>query len=362
MNNSPIRDSQDVETTSSHKKVAVLAGEGVGPEVVEQGVRILTAAAKLEDLEIRTTECMIGEAAFNANGKGLPDATLEVCKQSDAVLFGAVSKHGLLELRQGCNFFANLRPVNMWGELINKSSLRPEVAEGCDILFVRELVGGIYFGPSGTEPSSHRPYSYHTMKYYDDQIQQVARVAFAQARKRRQSVVLAHKENALPKIRWCELTKEISQDYNDVSLTPMLVDTVAMELVRQPNQFDVILAGNLFGDILSDIGAGIVGSIGLLPSASLNENEQGMYEAIHGTAPELANTDTVNPIATLLSVAMMFEVWGHSNTAKNIEKAVRQAVADGYRTVDIADGKTGCSTRDFTSAVLERMSSELVAV
>lgn len=342
----------------SNKKsftVVILPGEGIGPEVIAHAMTILQAVLELENLNIVFKEGLIGQKALDATGFGLPIDTLNMCKNADAILFGAVSKHGLLELRSGCNFFANLRPVKIWPELLDCSTLKSDTIAETDILFVRELVGGLYFGPSGVEENNGNPYAYHTMQYYDYQIRQIAQVAFEQAQKRSGSIVLAHKENALPKIRWCSLVAELATEYPNIVVQPMLVDTVAMELVREPKQFDTILSGNMFGDILSDIGAGITGSIGLLPSASLNGNGQGMYEAIHGTAPQLVGKNRVNPTATIMSVAMLLGNWGYNRAATRIEQAVRTAINDGFRTADIATNNNFVSSSVFTEAIVERL-------
>ncbi|MCT7969936.1 3-isopropylmalate dehydrogenase [Laspinema sp. D1] len=317
-------------------RVVALPGEGIGPEVVDASVKILQHLAKLEGFSLTIDYALIGQPAFNEFGNFFPTQTAQVCEGADGILFGAVTKGGILELRQHFNFFINLRPVRPFEILLNKSSLQPHKIQGVDILFVRELISGIYFGPSGRIEDDDGAYGYHTMKYYDWQIRRIAKVALCKAQERRGFLTVAHKENALPQIPWSRLVQEEAQHFPDVTVEPMLVDNLAMQLVREPKRFDVILAGNLFGDILSDIGGALVGSIGLLPSVSLNEHGFGLYEAIHGTAPDIAGKGIANPLGTIGAVILMLQQWGEIQAATSLLQAIERVLAQGYRTADLA--------------------------
>lgn len=299
-------------------QLVALPGEGVGPEVVEAALTVLMHLATLHGFSVRVVYGLVGEPALQRFGLGFPEATAQLCEGADGILFGAVSKAGLLELRKRFDLFANLRPVRPSKNLLHRSSIKPEKLDGVDILFVRELVSGIYFGPSGRVTEVSDPYGFHTMQYADSEIRRIARVALQQAQQRRQKLAIAHKENALPYIPWTRLVQEEAAAFPDITLMPMLVDNLAMQLVINPQQFDVILAGNLFGDILSDIGGAIAGSIGLLGSASLNANGFGMYEAIHGTAPDIAGKGIANPMGTLASVELMLQQWGEQDAADHL--------------------------------------------
>lgn len=318
-----------------HYRVVALPGEGIGPEVVGAAVVVLKQLASWASFSVDVAWGLIGEPAIQQFGVGFPEATAHLCQQADGIVFGAVSKAGLLELRQQLDVFANLRPVRPSPSLLHRSPIKAEKLQGVDILFVRELVSGIYFGASGRSHDAHGPYGFHTMQYSDRDIRRIANVALQQAQQRRHHLTIAHKENALPHIPWIRLVQEEAIAFPGVTLCPMLVDNLAMQLVLNPQQFDVILAGNLFGDILSDIGGAIVGSIGLLGSASLNADGLGIYEAIHGTAPDIAGQGIANPMGTLASVAMMLQQWGEVEAAQRLMDAQEILLARGDRTVDL---------------------------
>jgi 3-benzylmalate dehydrogenase len=316
-------------------RVVALPGEGIGLEVVEATLTILQQVAQCHNFKLQIDYGAIGQSAFIQYGSYFPEATAQLCSQADGILFGAVSKGGLLELRKRFDFFVNLRPVKTFPSLLDKSSLKRDRLLGVDILFVRELVSGIYFGAGGRGEDEQGSYGYHTMQYYDWQIRRIAKVALEKAQTRRGLLTIAHKENALPYLPWTSLVSEIAQQYPDVTIEPMLVDNLAMQLVINPQHFDVILAGNLFGDILSDLGGALVGSIGLLGSASLNEANFGLYEPIHGTAPDITGKNQANPLGTLASAMMMLEVWGELSAVASLQQAWERILAKGYRTHDL---------------------------
>lgn len=316
-------------------KIAALPGEGIGLEVVAATLTILHQVAIKHEFELQVNYGVIGESALQQYGSYFPQATANLCSQADGILFGAVNKGGLLELRKRFDFFINLRPVKIFPSLIDKSSLKRDRLLEVDILFVRELVSGIYFGASGRSEDHRGSYGYHTMQYYDWQIKRIAKVALAKARSRRGLLTVAHKENALSHLPWSKLVREVVVEYPQVKIEPMLIDNLAMQLVINPQRFDVILAGNLFGDILSDLGGALVGSIGLLGSASLNEAGFGMYEAIHGTAPDIAGTNRANFLGTLASAMMMLEQWGEVEAVDSLQQAWNEILARGYRTRDL---------------------------
>ena len=268
-------------------------------------------------------------------GEYLPKKTLQLCEGSDGILFGSVTKGGLLALRKHFDLFANLRPVKPSPSLLNLSPIKADRLANVDLLFVRELVSGIYFGQSerGTD------YGFHTMRYADAEIRRVAKVALQYAQARRQRLCVAHKENALPYLHWRQLVQAEASAFPDVSVEPMLVDNLAMQLVMRPADFDVILAGNLFGDILSDLGGAIAGSIGLLGSASLNADRFGMYEAVHGTAPDIAGKGIANPLGTLAGMSLMLQQWGEIKAAQTLIAIQEKILAQGYRTADLVQPK-----------------------
>lgn len=340
-------------------KLAILPGDGIGPEIVAQAVKVLNALK----LEISMTEAPIGGAGYEAVGDPLPDATLQLAKDSDAVLLGAVGdwkydklerhlrpERGLLRIRKELNLFANLRPALLYPELAAASTLKPEVVSGLDIMIVRELTGDIYFGqPRGisTLENGERE-GINTMRYNESEIRRIGRVAFDIAMKRNKKVCSVDKANVLETTElWRQVMIELSAEYPEVELSHMYVDNAAMQLIRAPKQFDVMVTGNIFGDILSDEASMLTGSIGMLPSASLDANNKGMYEPSHGSAPDIAGKDIANPLATILSAAMMLRyTFNDEATALKIEDAVKTALAQGYRTADIyTDGckKVGCS-------------------
>jgi 3-isopropylmalate dehydrogenase len=321
-------------------RLVALPGEGIGIEVVEAAIAILQKIAQIKGFCVSIDYGLIGEPAFKAYGDYFPATTAQLCTGADGILFGAVSRGGLLELRKHFDFFANLRPVRTFDYLFDKSSLKTEKLKGVDILFVRELTSGIYFGASGRDALGQGAYGYHTMYYADWEIRRIARVALQKAQGRRGLLTVAHKENALPHLPWTRLTQEEAKDFPTVTVEPMLVDNLAMQLVIAPQRFDVILASNLFGDILSDIGGAIVGSIGLLGSASLNNNGFGMYEAVHGTAPDIAGKGIANPVGTLAGVVLMLQQWGEIEAAEALLQAQENIFCKGYRTADLFSQKT----------------------
>jgi len=341
-------------------KIAVLPGDGIGPEIVAQAVKVLKAL-NLKDLTL--TEAPIGGAGYEASGDPLPDATLKLAKESDAVLLGAVGdwkydklerhlrpERGLLRIRKELNLFANLRPALLYPELAGASTLKPEVVSGLDLMIIRELTGDIYFGqPRGisTLENGERE-GINTMRYNESEIRRIGRVAFDIAMKRSKKVCSVDKANVLETTElWRQVMIELSAEYPEVELSHMYVDNAAMQLIRAPKQFDVMVTGNIFGDILSDEASMLTGSIGMLPSASLDANNKGMYEPSHGSAPDIAGKDIANPLATILSVAMMLRyTFNDEANALNVENAVKKALAQGYRTADIVtDGctKVGCN-------------------
>ncbi|MEZ0238271.1 MAG: 3-isopropylmalate dehydrogenase [Methylophilaceae bacterium] len=340
-------------------KIAVLPGDGIGPEIVAQAVKVLKAL----NIGMEMEEAPIGGAGYEAAGDPLPDATLKLAKEADAVLLGAVGdwkydklerhlrpERGLLRIRKELNLFANLRPALLYPELASASTLKPEVVSGLDIMIVRELTGDIYFGqPRGisTLENGERE-GINTMRYNESEIKRIGRVAFDIAMKRNKKVCSVDKANVLETTElWRQVMIELSAEYPEVELSHMYVDNAAMQLVRAPKQFDVMVTGNIFGDILSDEASMLTGSIGMLPSASLDANNKGMYEPSHGSAPDIAGKDIANPLATILSAAMMLRYTFNDETnAVRIEDAVKKALAQGYRTGDIwteGTNKVGCN-------------------
>ena len=340
-------------------KIAVLPGDGIGPEIVAQAVKVLRAL----DIGLEMEEAPIGGAGYEVAGDPLPEATLKLAQQADAVLLGAVGdwkydtlprdmrpERGLLRIRKELNLFANLRPALLYPELASASTLKPEVVAGLDIMIVRELTGDIYFGqPRGisTLDNGERE-GINTMRYNESEIRRIGRVAFDIAMKRNKRVCSVDKANVLETTElWRHVMIEIAKDYPEVELSHMYVDNAAMQLVRAPKQFDVMVTGNIFGDILSDEASMLTGSIGMLPSASLDENNKGMYEPSHGSAPDIAGQDIANPLATILSAAMMLRYTCNDEAnAVRIENAVKKTLAQGYRTADICtDGcnNVGCN-------------------
>ena len=343
---------------SKQYKIAALPGEGIGIEVVAATLTILQQTAIKHNFLLQIDYGEIGQIAFDKHGTYLPEATVKVCRQADGILFGAVSKGGLLELRQQFDLFVNLRPVKVFPSLINNSSLKSDRLTRVDILFVRELVSGIYFGASARGENERGSYGYHTMQYEDWQIRRIAKVALDKAQARTGLLTIAHKENALPHLPWTRLVTEVAKDYPNVKVEPMLVDNLAMQLVINPQRFDVILAGNLFGDILSDLGGALVGSIGLLGSASLNKTGFGLYEPIHGTAPDIAGKNQANPLGTLASGMIMLEQWGETAAVADLQQAWNKILDRGYRTPDLYfhESETLVSTQELVELFLAELS------
>lgn len=354
-------------------KIAILPGDGIGKEIVEQAVRVLGAL----DLTFETETALVGGAAYEAHGHPLPDETLKLAMEADAILFGAVGdwkydslerslrpEQAILGLRKNLGLFANLRPAICYEELVDASSLKPELIAGLDILIIRELTGDIYFGqPRGRRIATdgHFPGSdeaFDTMRYSRPEIERIAHVAFQAARKRDKRVTSVDKSNVLETFQfWKDVVTDVGQQYPDVMLDHMYVDNAAMQLVRAPKKFDVIVTGNMFGDILSDEAAMLTGSIGMLPSASLNASNKGLYEPSHGSAPDIAGKGIANPLATILSAAMMLRFsLNQLEAADRIEAAVKNVLSQGLRTADIfGDGTTRVSTVGMGDAVVKAL-------
>ncbi|MEW6695040.1 MAG: 3-isopropylmalate dehydrogenase [Pseudomonadota bacterium] len=354
-------------------KIAILPGDGIGPEIIAEAVKVLNALR----LPLEMATAPVGGAAYAAHGHPLPEATLALARDADAVLFGAVGdwkydtlprhlrpEQAILGLRKALGLFANLRPAICYAQLTHASSLKPELVAGLDILIVRELTGDIYFGqPRGRRSAPDGPFAgtdeaYDTMRYSRPEIERIAHVAFQAARKRRRKVTSVDKANVLETFQfWKEVVTEVHRDYPDVELEHMYVDNAAMQLVKAPKKFDVIVTGNMFGDILSDEAAMLTGSIGMLPSASLNERGQGLYEPSHGSAPDIAGQGIANPLATILSAAMMLRYsLQMPEAADRIEAAVQRVLADGLRTPDIhSEGTRRVGTAEMGDAVVRAL-------
>ncbi len=332
--------------------ILVIPGDGIGPEIVSQAVRVLETLRAAAGLEVNLEYAELGGAAHDKTGHSLPESTLSMAKASDALLFGAAGgpkwdtlpraerpETALLRLRRELDLFANLRPAILFPALASSSSLKNEIVAGLDILIIRELTGGIYFGePRGVETlDSGRRRGINTLVYHDDEISRIAGVAFEIARQRSGQLCSIDKANVLETTEfWREVVTEVGTRYPDVELSHMLVDNAAMQLVRAPKQFDVIVTTNMFGDILSDISAMLTGSIGMLPSASLDKNQKGLYEPVHGTAPDIAGEDKANPMATILSLAMLLRyTMKQDDLADIVEKSVERVIERGLRTPDI---------------------------
>ncbi len=338
-------------------RVVLLPGDGIGPEITAVARTLLEAVSARHGFSLEFSEAPIGGSAIDATGEPLPASTLEACKAADAVLLAAIGsprfdglpreqrpESGLLALRSGMELFANLRPVKIVPALIGASSLRPEVVEGVDLMVVRELTGGIYFGqPKGRVQADGEERAFNTMTYSDSEIDRIARVAFKLACERRGQLCSVDKANVLDVSQlWRDRVEVMKSDYAAVDVSHLYVDNAAMQLVRDPRQFDVVLTGNLFGDILSDISAMLTGSIGMLPSASLGSEGPGLYEPVHGSAPDLAGQDKANPMAMVLSAAMMLRTGLKQNAAANdLEQAVDRVLAAGFRTGDLMS--EGCT-------------------
>jgi 3-isopropylmalate dehydrogenase len=354
-------------------KIAVLPGDGIGTEIVAEAVKVLNTL----DLKFEMETALVGGAAYDAFGHPLPEATLKLAMQSDAVLFGAVGdwkydkldrplrpEQAILGLRKNMGLFANFRPAICYEQLVGASSLKPELIAGLDILIIRELTGDIYFGqPRGRRIATdgHFPgaeEAFDTMRYSKPEIERIAHVAFQAARKRNKRLTSVDKANVLETFQlWKDVVTEVGQQYPDVALDHMYVDNAAMQLVKEPKRFDVVVTGNMFGDILSDEASMLTGSIGMLPSASLNTKNQGLYEPSHGSAPDIAGKGIANPLATILSAAMMLRFsLNQEEAAQRIEAAVQKVLAQGLRTGDIySEGTTKVSTREMGDAVVKAL-------
>ena len=355
-------------------KIAILPGDGIGTEIVAQAVRVLGSL----DLKLETETALVGGAAYEAYGHPLPESTLNLARAADAVLFGAVGdwkydkleralrpEQAILGLRKHLGLFANFRPAICYEQLTHASSLKPDLVAGLDILIIRELTGDIYFGqPRGRRASPDGAFAgaeeaFDTMRYARPEIERIAHVAFQAARKRSKRLTSVDKANVLETFQfWKDVVTEVHAQYPDVALDHMYVDNAAMQLVKAPKKFDVVVTGNMFGDILSDEAAMLTGSIGMLPSASLNAAGKGLYEPSHGSAPDIAGKDLANPLATILSVAMMFRFSLHQpEAADRIESAVQHVLASGLRTADIwSPGTTKVGTRQMGDAVVAALS------
>ncbi|MBA4741871.1 MAG: 3-isopropylmalate dehydrogenase [Azoarcus sp.] len=346
-------------------KICIAPGDGIGPEIMAEAVRVLKAL----DLKMEFEEALVGGCAVDASGDPLPEASQKLVREADAILLGAVGgpkwdanpreqrpERGLLRIRKDLNLFANFRPAILYAELANASSLKPDIVAGLDILIVRELTGDIYFGqPRAIEMRDGERFGFNTMHYSESEIRRIGRVAFEAARKRNKRLCSVDKMNVLETSQlWRDVMIELEPEYPDVELSHMLVDNAAMQLVRNPKQFDVIVTGNMFGDILSDEAAMLTGSIGMLPSASLDENSKGMYEPSHGSAPDIAGKGLANPLATILSAAMMLRyTFALDEPAQRIENAVQKVLSQGYRTADIHEpGLKRVGTTQMGDAVL----------
>ena len=349
-------------------KICVLAGDGIGPEIVAQAVRVLEVL-RSDGLKIELEPALLGGCAVDAAGEPYPEATKKAARAADAILLGAVGgpqydalprekrpERGLLGIRKDLNLFANLRPAILYPELANASTLKPEVVAGLDILIVRELTGDIYFGePRGIEIRGGEKVGFNTMIYSESEIRRIAHVAFVAAMRRNQKLCSVDKMNVLECTQlWRDVVIDVAKEYPQVALSHMLVDNAAMQLVRNPKQFDVMVTGNMFGDILSDEASMLTGSIGMLPSASLDEKSKGLYEPCHGSAPDIAGKGVANPLATILSAAMMMRYsFNLEDVAVRIESAVKKVLAQGYRTGDIYEaGTTKVGTKEMGDAVI----------
>lgn len=353
-----------------NKNILFLPGDGIGPEVCEEAKKVLLSVNELFGLDLKVSEELVGGDAFEKTGNPLPNQTLEAAKSADAILLGAVGgpvwddldyelrpERALLGLRSELDLFANLRPAILSKHLSDSSSLKSEKVQDLDLLIVRELTGGIYFGqPRGKNDSGLS--AFNTMIYSKEEIERIGRVAFEAARKRGKSLCSVDKANVLEvSVLWREIMSGLASEYPDVKLSHMLVDNAAMQLVREPKQFDVIVTGNLFGDILSDIAAMLTGSIGMLPSASLNSKNKGMYEPVHGSAPDISGKQLANPLAAILSIAMMLKYsFGLDEASLSIENAIEEVLSEGYRTNDLEGVEENIlSTSEMGNKIVEHL-------
>lgn len=352
--------------------ICLLGGDGIGPEVTDEAVKVMNAVGKKYDMKFNFTKALIGGCAYEKYGVPLPDETLEIAKKSDAVLLGAVGdwkydtlppsvrpEKALLGIRKGLNLFANLRPATVFDELISSSTLKPEVIRGVDVMIVRELTGDVYFGePKGVEVKDGKRVGYNNMIYWEDEVRRIAKIAFETAMLRNKKLCSVDKANVLDVSRlWREVILEVAKDYPEVELSHLYVDNAAMQLIRDPKQFDVIVTGNIFGDILSDEASMLTGSLGMLPSASLSADGPGMFEPIHGSAPDIKNQNIANPIATILSAGMLLK-YGLKNSQANddIENAVKKVLKACYRTKDImSEGMKEVGTKEMGDLIAQNL-------
>ena len=352
-----------------NKSILILPGDGIGQEVTASATKVLEFLIEKYSLDFSVTSMDVGGTAYDQCGSPLPEKVLNAAKESDAILFGAVGgpewdnldwsvrpENALLTLRKELNLFANLRPAFLFNELSNASPLKKEIIENLDILIVRELTGGIYFGePRGIVEDKEPNYSFNTMIYNEDEIRRIAKVAFESAQKRNGKLCSVEKANVLEVSKfWRSIVTEMSADYPDVELTHQLADNAAMQLVLNPNQFDVIVSSNLFGDILSDIAATLTGSIGMLPSASLNSSFKGMFEPCHGSAPDIAGKNLANPLATIssLSMALRYSL-NEEHISDKIDQAIKKFIQAGYRTIDISIDDDYLMTSDVAEKIIK---------
>jgi len=354
-------------------KIAVLDGDGIGPEIMSEARKVLGSVEKVFDIKFEYENALIGGCAYDATGTPLPQETINLAKAADAVLLGAVGdwkydtlppevrpEKALLGIRKELNLFANLRPAIVWNELVSSSPLKPEIVNGVDIMIIRELTGDVYFGePKGIETRDGLRYGFNNMLYNEKEVERIARIAFETAMARGKKLCSVDKANVLDVSRlWREVVIEVSKDYPQVELSHMYVDNAAMQIIRAPKQFDTIVTGNIFGDILSDEASMLSGSLGLLPSASLSEKaKHAMYEPIHGSAPDLRGKDVVNPIATILSAGMMMKYSFKNDTAYDlIERAIKIVLQKGYRTQDItSDGMAVVGTKKMGDLIAQEV-------
>ena len=356
---------------SKSYKIAVLSGDGIGPEIMESAIEVLKAIEKKYQVKFEFKEGLIGGIAIDETGEPLPEETIKICKDSDAVLLAAVGgdkwdnlptdkrpEKGLLKIRKELGLFANLRPGKAYSALLSSSPLKESLIKGVDLLVIRELTGGIYFGePRGIEERNGEKVGYNTMIYYENEIRRIAKLGFEVARGRRKKLTSVDKANVLEvSALWRDIVNEVHKDFPDVELEHMYVDNCAMQLVRRPRDFDVIVTGNIFGDILSDEAGALTGSLGMLPSASIGE-KYALYEPVHGSAPDIAGQGIANPIAMILSAAMMLDLSCKiPQAARDIENAVDKVLEDGYRTGDIwSPGNKKVNTKKMTEAIIQNL-------
>ena len=355
-------------------KILILPGDGIGIEIVAQAVKVIDSLNRNHAMEMTLVNGLLGGAAYDETGSPFPDETIRIAKECDSILLGAVGgpkweslerslrpERGLLGIRSELELFSNLRPAILYPQLASASSLKNEIVSGLDLMIVRELVGGIYFGePRGVEIKNGERFGVNSATYYESEIARIGHSAFQIAQKRDGRVCSVDKANVLEVSElWRDVMEEVSKEYSDVKLSHLYVDNAAMQLVRDPKQFDVMVTSNLFGDVLSDCAAMLTGSIGMLPSASLDKNNFGMYEPIHGSAPDIAGKDIANPLATILSVSMMLRYsLNQAELAEKIDSAVSDVLDQGYRTKDIAgDSQKGVGTEEMGDLVVKALES-----